>query len=124
MQGVERDNEEAFRAESYDFDQGRVVVLCGELDVSTCPALSEHLAAPPRPFLVLDLSGLTFIDSSGLGAIHSARQRSIHDGGTLVVARPTPIVRRVFEITGLDSWITEWDVSWSKDPDSSMECTA
>jgi anti-anti-sigma factor len=62
---------------------------------------------------VLDLSQLTFIDSSGLGALHAAKQRAIKNGVTLVVSRPSPMVHRVLEITGLDMWITDWDPDWS-----------
>lgn len=65
--------------------------------------------------VVLDLLQLTFIDSSGLGAIHAARRAAIEDGGSLVLCRPTPMVYRVLEITGLDTWVTDWDPKWSSD---------
>lgn len=102
-----------FGVDSYDVDGGRVVAPRGELDVSTCQVLAEHTTAPPGSLIVFDLSRLTFIDSSGLGAIHTARQRAIKDGGTVVVTRPSPMVKRVFELTGLDIWITDWDPNWS-----------
>jgi anti-anti-sigma factor len=108
--------EELFGVFSYDFDGGRVFVLRGELDASTCRGLAERLTAPPGFLVVVDLSDLTFMDSSGLGAIHAARRMAIKDGGSLVVSRPSPIVSRVLEITGLDTWITEWDQKWSIDP--------
>jgi anti-anti-sigma factor len=53
------------------------------------------------------------MDSSGLGVIHGARRNAIKDGGDLVVCRPTPMVHRVLQITGLDFWVTEWDHEWS-----------
>jgi stage II sporulation protein AA (anti-sigma F factor antagonist) len=103
-----------FGVTSYDFDGGRVFALRGELDASTCRGLAEHLIGPPGSLIVVDLCQLTFMDSSGLGAIHAARRMANKDGGTLVVCRPSPIVHRVFEITGLDTWVTDWDPEWSK----------
>jgi anti-sigma B factor antagonist len=107
---------ELFGITSYGVDNGRVVALRGELDASTAWELAHHLTGPPGSLVVVDLAGLTFIDSSGLGAIHTARRRMMQDGGTLVVCRPTPAVLRVFEITGLDSWVAEWDPAWSSGP--------
>jgi anti-sigma B factor antagonist len=103
-----------FGVTSYDFDGGRVFVPRGELDASSCRGLAELVTGPPGSLLVVDLGQLTFIDSSGLGALHAARQMAIKDGGILVVCRPSPIVHRVLEVTGLDLWITDWDPEWSK----------
>ena len=98
---------------SYDIDGARIFALRGELDASTCGGLAERLVGPPGSLVVIDLSQLTFMDSSGLGAIHTARRVAIKDGGNLVVSRPSPIVLRVLEITGLDMWVTDWDQKWS-----------
>jgi anti-anti-sigma factor len=106
-----------FGVTSYVFDGGRVFTLRGELDASTVPGLAEEMIGDPGPLVVLDLSQLTFIDSSGLGAIHAARQRVIDDGGILVVCRPSPAVHRVLEITGLDIWVADWDTAWSNPSD-------
>jgi anti-sigma B factor antagonist len=97
----------------YDFDGGRVVAPRGELDASTCSAFAAHLSAPPDSLLVVDLFQLTFIDSSGLGAICAARQTIMKEGGHLVLSRPTSMVSRVLEITGLDIWVTQWEPRWS-----------
>jgi stage II sporulation protein AA (anti-sigma F factor antagonist) len=104
---------EPFVVTSYDLEGGRVFSLRGELDASTCVTLVEHLTGVPGPLVVLDLHELTFMDSSGLGAIHRARQSALKEGGTLVVSRPNPMVARVLEITGLDTWIAEWDPKWA-----------
>ncbi len=111
---------ESFGITSYDFDGGRVFEIRGELDASTCRGLAEQLIGPPGSLIVLDLCQLTFMDSSGLGAIHAARQTAIRNGGTLVVSRPGPMVYRVLEITGLDIWVTDWDPDWSNG--SAVEC--
>jgi anti-anti-sigma factor len=98
---------------SHEIEGGRVFVLSGELDVKTSQGLADRLTGSPGSLVVLDLSQLTFMDSSGIGAIHTARRISIKDGGTLVVCRPSPLVHRVLEITGLDTWITDWEPEWS-----------
>ena len=93
---------------------GRVIGLKGELDVSNSHVVAELLTGSPGSLVVIDLRELTFVDSSGLGAIHSARRAMLAAGGSMVLARPQPSVRRVLEITGLDCWITEWDPAWSR----------
>ena len=102
-----------FSVTSYSFDGGRVFALRGELDASTVGGLAAHMTSAPGSLVVIDLCELTFINSSGLGAIHAARQMAINDGGNLVVCRPNPMVYRVLEITGLDIWVTDWDPRWS-----------
>ena len=96
---------------------GPVLTLRGELDASTVPGLAEQLVHDAGSLVVLDLNWLTFIDSSGLGAIHVARQRVTDDGGILVVCRPSPAVHRVLEITGLDIWVADWDTAWANTSD-------
>jgi anti-anti-sigma factor len=102
-----------FGVTSYEFDGGRVISLWGELDASTCGHLTEHLIGAPASLIVVDLRDLSFVDSSGLGAIHRAQPKALKEGGTLVVSRPSPVVTRVLEITGLDIWITDWDAKWA-----------
>jgi anti-sigma B factor antagonist len=106
-----------FGVTSYDIDGGRVFVLRGELDASTCPGLSQLLAAPPGSRIVLDLSHLNFMDSSGLGAIHSAWRAASKEGGSLVLCRPNTMIQRILEITGLDMWLAEWDPQWDDSSD-------
>lgn len=103
-----------FGVTAHDFEGGRLFALRGELDAATCRGLAELLVGPPGSLVVVDLDQLTFMDSSGLGAIHVARRVAIKNGGTLVLCRPTSsIVSRVLEITGLDSWIADWNAHWS-----------
>jgi anti-anti-sigma factor len=111
---------DTFAVTSHEFDGGRVFTLRGELDALSCRGVTDRVVGPPGSLLVVDLSHLTFMDSSGLGAIHAARQMAIKDGGNLVVCRPTPIVHRVLQITGLDMWVTDWNPEWSSG--SRLEC--
>jgi len=79
--------------------------LHGELDLSNADALRAEFArieATSVSRIVLDLSELEFIDSTGLAVILGAHERARNDGYVLRVLRPTGQVARVFELCGLD----------------------
>ncbi len=81
------------------------VSLIGELDLSGVDRANqaiEQAEEPPVGLMVLDLSQLDFIDSTGLEVILRAARRA-HDGGRrLVVARPSNYVRRLLAMTAID----------------------
>jgi len=75
------------------------VVLLGELDMDSAPDLQhvlEELIAGGPPEIVLDLSNLDFMDSSGLAVLISCRQRLHEKGRRLRVRSLKPNVVRVF----------------------------
>ena len=79
--------------------------LEGELDLAAVPTFEDHLrrVEADRPeTIVLDLSELTFMDSSGLRAIVLADERARAHRRRLAIVPGPPPVRRVFEITQLD----------------------
>ncbi|MDH3227155.1 MAG: anti-sigma factor antagonist [Thermoleophilia bacterium] len=80
-----------------------IVGLAGELDIYTVPifrnALDAQERAPQR--LILDLTDLTLLDSSGLGALVSTLNRTREGHGELGLVCPQRHIRRIFEITGL-----------------------
>jgi anti-sigma B factor antagonist len=81
-----------------------VIALSGELDPHTAPLLQgtiDQLLAEGSTDLVLDLSGLGFVDSSGLRVLISAQSLLADQGGTLTLHAPSETVRRLLEITGL-----------------------
>ncbi len=81
------------------------VVLRGELDLSTVEKVENELGAveaSEAKLLVLDLSGLSFLDSTGLRLMVSADQRAQKDGRRLVIVKGPEPVQRVFSITKLD----------------------
>ena len=85
--------------------RGYFVSLHGELDLSNADALRAEFArieATSVSRIVLDLSELEFIDSTGLAVILGAHERARNDGYVLRVLRPTGQVARVFELCGLD----------------------
>jgi anti-sigma B factor antagonist len=93
-----------FSASLVHLDGNALIALVGELDMATVPDLSSALKAlvedgPPE--LVLDLSGLSFIDSSGLAVLMKTQQRLREQGRTLSITSPRPNALRVFEISGL-----------------------
>jgi anti-sigma B factor antagonist len=92
-----------------------VVTLHGELDVASADGLANSLFELAGSTLIVDLSDLSFMGSSGIGALVRARNRIRAGGlGDLVLARPGAIVRRALEIVGLDTWIIEWSPEWDE----------
>lgn len=79
----------------------RVVLATGELDVASVrrvqAAVDGALAERPET-VVLDLSELSFCDSSGIRLAESAQRRAAAQGVRFVVVRPVGAARRVFEI--------------------------
>jgi anti-sigma B factor antagonist len=81
----------------------RVVAVAGDLDIATVPELACELGKLEQCNVTVDLTRVTFVDSSGLRCILEARNRIDGDGYTMVVRGASRIVRRAFEITGLDT---------------------
>lgn len=82
-----------------------VVTLAGELDVAGAPIVRQALVDALNdgaPLLVVDLSQLGFIDSTGLGVLVGALKRAHSMDAEFVLANPSRAVSRVFEIAGLD----------------------
>jgi anti-sigma B factor antagonist len=79
------------------------VSLRGELDLSTVGKVDDELQRweGSSQDLVLDLSRLTFLDSTGLRCVVRADERAKEDGRRLVVVKGPEAVQRVFEITRL-----------------------
>ena len=91
-----------------DDDRGVVLALGGELDVVSAPELEQRLdevLAEPHDRVMLDLNGLSFVDSAGVSVLIKAKQRAASDGRTLVLRRPTEQLERVFALVGLANWL-------------------
>ena len=81
------------------------VALRGELDLSSVNKVQEELRrveADAPAVVVLDLSKLTFLDSTGLRCLVTADQRARDDGRRVVLVRGPDPVQRVFSITRLE----------------------
>jgi anti-anti-sigma factor len=104
-----------FSITARDHSDIHVVALRGELDVVSADGLAYALVEVAGSTVVVDLSGLTFIDCSGVAALVLARNRILANKmGQLVVTRPSAIVRKVLEIVGLGGWIVEWSSDWDQ----------
>lgn len=86
-------------------DGWSVLQVGGEIDVATAPRLREHLIKlvnEQRFMIVVDLGGVDFIDSTGLGVLIGALKRVRTHDGNLVLVCTEPRIVKVFEITGLN----------------------
>ena len=83
-----------------------VLRISGEVDISTAPQLRERLQQLDSRSVVVDLSAMTFIDSTGLGVLVGAFKRLRESGGDLVLRAPTRATRKVLELTGLSQVVT------------------
>lgn len=95
-------------SERHDGTYG-VITLVGEVDIYTAPRFKEcmlELLDAGVGRLVVDLSGVTFIDSTALGVLIGGLRR-VHDvDGAIALVVATSAVRRVLSITGLDRVFT------------------
>lgn len=85
-----------------------IVAVAGEIDVFTAPQLDSLLAGEieaGHTNLVLDFTQVEFLDSTGLGVVVKAVKTCRADSGSVSVVVTTDRIRRIFEITGLDSAI-------------------
>lgn len=84
-------------------DGGTLLACLGEFDLASLPVFEDALcrAEAAGGAIVLDLSGLRFIDSRGLSMILSLDRRVREAGRQLTIVRGPDAVHRVFEITGL-----------------------
>jgi anti-sigma B factor antagonist len=84
-----------------------VVVLGGEVDYEVSPQLKAHLARAikaGRNHIVLDLSDVTFIDSTAIGVIAGTIEKlNPAGGGSLAIVSEHEKVLEILEITGLES---------------------
>ena len=82
------------------------VVLDGEIDISTCPAIRRLVMVAISGGdvqLAVDMSGVTFIDASGIGVLVAAANRARQAGGGLSLLAPSPQVRRLLDVFHLDA---------------------
>ena len=83
----------------------QVITVSGEIHVSTAPEFSQrlnHAIALGKTHVILDLAGVTFIDSTGLSVLLNGLRRVRRANGRMVIVCENPTVLRLFEITRLD----------------------
>lgn len=90
-----------------DIQHGVAVIgLSGDLVASTADDLRERISAESCPYVLLDLSHVGFVDSSGLRAFMATHKRLAESDGMLVCARPNSAVEKIFRMTGADRKLT------------------
>lgn len=89
------------------------VTLAGRFDVGEAPRVRETVLAAPVagiPRMVIDLSGVSFLDSAGLAVLARARRDRVLSGRSLVLVRPaSDDAMRVFRLTRFDEIFTMVD---------------
>jgi len=92
------------RIEVADTTSPTTVVLTGEIDLSTARRVREALIAisnSGETNVVVDMTNVTFMDSTGLSALVGPLKRFRSMNGEIVLRSPTKGVRKVLEISGL-----------------------
>jgi anti-anti-sigma factor len=80
-----------------------VIVLKGEFDLTGVELFKAAVAqVAPADALVLDMRGLSFLDSSGLGCLVDVHRRAQSEGWSLVLTSPQRQVTTILRLTGLD----------------------
>ena len=83
--------------------------LQGDLDMTVAPQLLDSLLcaalAYDRHMITVDFKGVTFMDSSGLSVLVEFNRRLRREQSHMVVANPPPLVLKVMELTGLDTYL-------------------
>lgn len=91
-------------------DLGKGCTICrpvGELDAFTVSQFRQALAElASSPRLLIDLTGVPFVDSAGLGALIGGIRRVRELGGDVAVACPRPTLTRLLHTTGFDRIVT------------------
>jgi anti-sigma B factor antagonist len=90
-------------------DRTAVVTVRGEIHLATAPDFSERMnevLAEGRTAVVVDLTQVGFIDSTGLSVLLNALRRITRAGGALVLVCTNPTVLRLFEVTKMDTTFT------------------
>ena len=84
----------------------------GEIDLSTSTRLNRELDAtldlqPPLVRLRIDLSEVTFMDTTGVALLLKARRRALELGARFSVSSSSPALTRLFEIAGLTALLAD-----------------
>lgn len=89
-------------------NETRVVAVAGELDMYTAPSFEQqiHDALDDGARVVIDLSGCSFMDSTALGILLSARKQLGGQNDRLVLVAADHNILKLFEITGLEGTFT------------------
>jgi anti-anti-sigma factor len=98
---------EGLSVEPIELEQETVLVLCGEFDLTGVEAFTDAVSGiAPETSIVLDMRKLSFLDSSGLGALVQLYRRACSEGWSPMVVGPQPPVALLLRLSGLDECLT------------------
>jgi anti-sigma B factor antagonist len=87
-----------------------IMSLGGEIDLYTAPRLHGELVSllsgdsPVQ--VIVDMSGVEFCDSTGMNVLLAAHRKAREQGGDLELAAPRPAIKKILQVTGLESVFT------------------
>ncbi len=95
-----------------DIDGMKVLDVAGEIDVYTAPQFKEAvngIIAGGQKHLIIDMSDVTYMDSSGFGTLLSATRRLRPQGGTINLVKCNTSIDRILRITRLNTVFATYD---------------
>lgn len=95
-----------------DFDGTKVLDVVGEIDVYTAPQFKEAvngIIAGGQKHLIIDMTSVTYMDSSGFGTLLSATRRLRPQGGTINLVKCNTAIDRILKITRLNTVFATYD---------------
>lgn len=95
-----------------EYKRAAVVEISGRIDAARAPELEaviDDLRSKGNKNLVLDMSEVEFVSSSGLRVMLTARKAAQKAGGDLFIAQPSQRVKDTLDIAGLDVIFTSYD---------------
>jgi len=95
-----------------DFNGTMVLDVAGEIDVYTAPQFKEAVntvIAAGQKHLIIDMGDVTYMDSSGFGALLSATRRLRPEGGTINLVKCNASIDRILRITRLNTVFATYD---------------
>lgn len=102
-----------FKINTYNLENGvPVITLDGEVDVYTAPQLKQQMISlleAGATQMIVDLTNVEYFDSTALGVLIGGLKRMRERDGNVSLICPSPRIRRVFEITGLDKIFDIYD---------------
>ena len=103
-------DDEAIRVEVTYGDRNIVVIVTGEIDADSMLALQAPLSElSPQSHILLDMSGVTFMDCRGLRVILTQRIKMTEAGGSIHIHHASPAVQRLMQVSGLTDILREPD---------------
>ena len=95
-----------------DMQGGKILEAAGEIDIYTAPQFKDAINSileTGQKHLVIEMAAVTYMDSSGFGALLSATRRLRPDGGTINLVKCSAAIDRILTITRLDTVFVKHD---------------